>query len=130
VLSDTRYYGISRSYLKKILVLKKRRTFMIAEDFIRQELTQIFAPTFLDVSNESHGHNVAPGSETHFKVVVVTEQFAGCRPVERHRRVYTALDQALKRGVHALAIHTYTPEEWQVASGAPDSPACLGGGKR
>lgn len=102
---------------------------MTAEAYIKQQLTESFAPKFLEVSNESHGHNVAPGSETHFKVVVVAEQFSGCRQVQRHRQVYAALEQVLKQGVHALAIHTYTPQEWQAAGKAPESPACLGGNK-
>lgn len=102
---------------------------MTTEDLIRQRLMQAFTPTFLDVINESHGHRVAPGSETHFKVVIVSEQFSGIRSVQRHRQVYAALTEALEGGVHALAIHTYTPSEWEESGGAPKSPACLGGGK-
>jgi BolA family transcriptional regulator, general stress-responsive regulator len=112
------------------LPVKKEVLIMSAEAYIRRQLAQIFAPDFLEVVNESHGHNVAPGSETHFKVVIVAEQFAGSRSVQRHRQVYAALEDALKGGVHALAIHTYTPQEWQAAAGAPESPACLGGSKR
>lgn len=103
---------------------------MTVEAQIRQQLMQTFAPDFLDVVNESHGHNVAPGSETHFKVVIVANQFSNNRSVQRHQKVYAALGEFLKQGVHALAIHTYTPEEWQAAGGAPESPACLGGSKR
>lgn len=103
---------------------------MTAEAYIRNQLMQTFAPGFLEVINESHGHNVARGAETHFKVVIVSDQFAGSRPVQRHRQVYAALGEALQQGVHALAIHTYTPEEWQAAGAAPDSPACRGGSKQ
>lgn len=103
---------------------------MTTETRIREQLLHTFAPDYLDVVNESHGHNVAPGSETHFKVVIVADQFSGLRPVQRHRQVYAALEEFLKQGVHALALHTYTPEEWQAAGGAPESPVCLGGGKR
>lgn len=103
---------------------------MTIEAQIKQQLTLAFMPVFLEVVNESHGHNVAPGSETHFKVVIVAQQFSGDRSVQRHRQVYAALDAFIKQGVHALAIHTYTPEEWQAAGGAPESPACMGGSKR
>ena len=46
---------------------------------------------------------------------------------ETDRRVNTLLAQALLSGVHALALHTYTPAEWQErAALAPDSPNCAG----
>lgn len=102
---------------------------MSLEIFIHQKLKNVFQPDVVEVVNESHGHSVAPGSETHFKVVIVAAAFAGLNAVQRHRQVYKALDEALARGVHALAIHTYTPEEWSLAHVAPASPPCLGGSK-
>ncbi|MFC7002433.1 BolA/IbaG family iron-sulfur metabolism protein [Pseudobowmanella zhangzhouensis] len=81
--------------------------------------------------NESHQHNVAPGSETHFKVVLVTPKFSGERLINRHRAVNAVLKEELANKIHALALHTYTDSEWQgLYGGAPDSPACLGGMKR
>ncbi len=102
---------------------------MQVENFIHQRLQETFRPAHCEVINESHGHAVAPGSETHFKVVVVADEFAGRNQVQRHRLVYSALAEALERGVHALAIHTYTPDEWAARDGAPISPPCLGGSK-
>ena len=102
---------------------------MRLENFIDQRLRETFQPAHCEVINESDGHSVAPGSETHFKVIVVAEGFAGRNQVQRHRLVYGALTEALARGVHALAIHTYTPEEWAARNGAPASPPFLGGGK-
>ena len=49
---------------------------------IEQKLQSAFVPAMLQVVNESHMHSVPPGSETHFKVVVVSDRFAGKRPVE------------------------------------------------
>ncbi len=92
-------------------------------------LGQQFAPTHLQVLNESHGHNVAPGAETHFKVVVVSEIFTGQRAVQRHRMVYQALADELSGPVHALALHTHTPLEWSQNSAVPTSPDCLGAEK-
>ena len=103
---------------------------MTIESYIRQQLDKTFQPVHLEVLNESHSHNVAHGSETHFKVVVVTEAFTGQTSVQRHRNVYAALTEALARGVHALAIHTFTPAEWQSTVGTPQSPDCMGGSKR
>lgn len=83
----------------------------------------------MDLTNESHMHNVPANSETHFKLVLVSEDFAGRRPVQRHQAVYKVLEAEMQNGVHALALHLYTPEEWAQKAGAPDSPQCLGGGK-
>ena len=103
---------------------------MRVQDSIEQKLQAGFTPVVLDVRNESHMHSVPPNSETHFKVVIVSEQFAGKRSVARHQAVYKALADEMAGPVHALAIHTYTPAEWAEAHGeAPASPTCRGGSK-
>ncbi|MGD9662191.1 MAG: BolA family protein [Porticoccaceae bacterium] len=94
---------------------------------IEAKLRESFQPLHLEVVNESYMHNVPPGSESHFKVTLVSESFAGQRPVKRHQSVYAVLAEELKNGVHALALHLYLPEEWQ--GKAPESPKCLGGSK-
>ncbi len=82
----------------------------------------------LEVINESGGHNVPEGSETHFKLVMVSSDFDNMPLVARHRRVYELLGGLLKGGVHALAIHALTAQEWQERHGdIPLSPPCLGG---
>ncbi len=101
---------------------------MIVKQTIERKLAEALAPQFLDVLNESHMHSVPPNSETHFKVIVVSDIFSGVRAVQRHQRIYQLLADELKSGVHALALHTYTPDEWQQAS-VPDSPNCMGGSK-
>jgi BolA family transcriptional regulator, general stress-responsive regulator len=98
---------------------------------IEDKLGAQFAPLHLEVANESHMHSVPPGSESHFRVVVVSEQFEDRPLVQRHRAVNTALAEELAGGVHALALHTMTPEEWFAKGGeAPASPPCLGGSKQ
>ncbi len=97
---------------------------------IEERLRQALAPRWLEVVNESHMHSVPPNSETHFRVVAVSEAFEGQRVVARHRQVYAALAEQLAGPVHALALHTYTPDEWRErAEQAPASPDCLGGSK-
>lgn len=101
---------------------------MSIQAHIEEKLAAAFDLAHLEVVNESGGHNVPAGSETHFKVVLVAETFAGRRPLARHRQVNQALAEELAGPVHALAIHTYTPEEWRTRFGAaPLSPPCLGG---
>ena len=103
---------------------------MTVQQDIEQQLAQQFAPLFLDVANESHQHSVPPDSETHFRVVLVSDSFAGQRNVARHQRVYAVLARQLEGPVHALALHTYTATEWQARQqAAPASPECRGGSK-
>ncbi len=97
---------------------------------IEVKLNAELQPTLLEVVNESHMHSVPPNSETHFKVVVVSDQFDGKRSVARHQMIYKTLADEIAGPVHALAIHTYTNEEWQRNGAAsPDSPTCRGGSK-
>ena len=98
------------------------------ETKINAKITASFQPVYLQVTNESYMHSVPPGSESHFKVVLCSAGFAGKRQVQRHQAVYACLAEELQQGVHALALHTYSPEEWALAQG-PDSPQCLGGSK-
>jgi BolA protein len=101
---------------------------MSMQQYIEQTLQEGLKADWLSVSNESHMHRSSgPDAESHFKVVVVSALFDGERLLARHRRVNTLLAQALQNGVHALALHTYTPIEWQKrAALAPDSPNCAG----
>lgn len=103
---------------------------MTMQQTLEAKLAEGFHLLHLQVENESHRHNVPPGSESHFKVVLVSEDFAGQSLVVRHQAVYRLLGDELSSGVHALALHTYTAQEWRERHGnAPLSPPCLGGGK-
>ncbi len=99
---------------------------MSLEETIEVALQQEFGPAHLEVVNESHMHNVAPGSESHFKVVLVCEAFEGKTLIARHRAVNSVVDMA-KHGIHALALHTYAPSEWKRDDDVAESPDCLGG---
>ena len=103
---------------------------MLIERQIEEKLRKGFEPLHLEVANESHMHKVPEGSESHFRVVLVSSLFEGKTLIQRHRAVNGALQQELQGQVHALALHTMTPEEWFAKGGdAPESPPCLGGGK-
>jgi len=103
---------------------------MNIEQTITAILAEALAPEHLEVLNESNQHNVPANSETHFKVVLVSAAFEGKRKVARHQQVYALLSEQLEGPVHALALHTYTAEEWRERHGeAPMSPPCLGGSK-
>jgi BolA protein len=100
------------------------------EALLRDKLT----PEHLEVVNESHMHSVAKGSETHFKVVVVSPLFEGVSAVKRHQLVYGALGEMMTRkpaqgGIHALAITSRSPAEWAASPEANVSPLCASKGK-
>lgn len=97
---------------------------------IEESLAAALNPLHLEVLDESHMHNVPPGAESHFKVLVVSAGFAADRPLARHRRVNGLLASEFGAGLHALAIHAWTPEEWFARGGMlPPSPQCMGGSK-
>jgi len=100
------------------------------EASITSKLSSAFQPTELQVINESFMHSVPPGSESHFKVVVVSEAFQGAARVGRHRMVNSALREELDAGLHALSIQAFTPAQWEERGGAvTPSPECRGGSK-
>lgn len=97
-------------------------------DRIQQQLIDTFFPVHIEVVDESHSHNVPEGSESHFKITLVSEHFTDKPLIKRHREVNAALKNELDSGMHALALHTLTPEEWFARGGkSPESPPCLGG---
>ena len=87
---------------------------MSLEQQLIERLQQI-SPSHLEVVNESSGHGgYFPGKESHFKVIVVSDIFAGLRLVQRHQKIYAVAGDLLSPGkIHALAIHAFLPEEWQ-----------------
>jgi BolA protein len=88
---------------------------MQTKDVIIEKLTAAFAPESLDVLDESDQHKGhaghRPGGQTHFRVYIVANAFAGKTRIARHRMINEALDAELKDGIHALAIHATAPGE-------------------
>ena len=102
---------------------------MSIQAIIESRLNDEFNVAFLQVENESFMHNVAPGAQSHFKVTIVSESFNELMLIKRHRMVNKALEAELNQ-IHALALHTLTPDEWERRGGSvADSPHCRGGGK-
>jgi BolA protein len=92
-----------------------RRDLGAVADLIRRNLEQAFSPHRLEVVDDSARHaghaGAGEGGESHFNVVVVSEQFEGLSRVERQRRVNAALKEAFDRGLHALSIKALAPGE-------------------
>jgi len=103
---------------------------MSITDRITDKLNKNFHPQHLEVINESHQHNVPAGSESHFKVIIVSESFVEQSLVKRHRALNECLAAELAESVHALSLKAYTPDEWQAkGTHVEASPPCLGGSK-
>ncbi len=103
---------------------------MTVQQAIESKIGASLAPAHLEVVNESHMHSVPPGSESHFRLVIVSDCFEGLALVQRHRRVNGILEQELRDGLHALSMQTLTASEWAQRAGRTlASPPCRGGGK-
>ena len=84
---------------------------------------------YFELINESHMHS-GSATESHFKLTVVSGRFEGLSAVKRHQLIYALLAGELRDGVHALALHLYSPAEWHARQVmAPASPDCRGGSK-
>ncbi|MCY3625040.1 MAG: BolA/IbaG family iron-sulfur metabolism protein [Candidatus Dadabacteria bacterium] len=70
---------------------------------IREMIEQGISTSFVEVE----------GDGTHFQAVVVSEQFRGKPPIERHKLVYAALGDAMESEIHAISIKTYTDDQWE-----------------
>lgn len=82
---------------------------------ITDKLQAAFAPTHLDVVDESHlhaGHAGAKSGAGHFRVEIVSERFAGVGRLERQRLVFDALESEMGPEIHALSMKTFAPDEW------------------
>lgn len=95
---------------------------------IKHKLDEAFQPLHLELHNESSMH-AGPATDSHFKLIMVSEIFAGLPVVKRHQGVYKCLQAELAGPVHALALHLYSQAEWEAEKGVPDSPLCAGKNK-
>jgi BolA protein len=102
---------------------------MILQPIIEKKLKEKFEPVHMEIVNESYKHNVPAEAEYHFKVVLVAKSFEGQGLIQRHRAVNEVLKEELVEALHALSLHTYTPEEWAKKQPSTQTPDCLGGHK-
>ena len=82
---------------------------------IEETIASALSLSYLDVADESSGHNVPAGAESHFKVTAVSAVFAGESRINRHRRINALLEREFAAGMHACALHLYSDEEWRNA---------------
>jgi stress-induced morphogen len=102
-------------------------------ELVLARLSKAFSPERLELVNESNRHSVPEGSESHFKLFIVSEAFEGVPLVQRHRMVNEALKDLLEAGragggIHALSVQAKTPAQAAGAS-MQATPGCRGGSK-
>ncbi len=97
---------------------------MSVEEQIKQKLNSHLNTALLEVINESAFHQGPAHAETHFRVLVVSEDFEGLSTVQRHQKVYRILAEELSGPVHAFSQKTLTPKEWQGGVVVSPSPPC------
>ena len=87
---------------------------MASEQVIRERLAALH-PVSMELHDESGQHaghaGARPGESTHWQLTIVSEAFRGKSAVARHRMVYEALGDLMKRDIHALRIEAFAPEQ-------------------
>lgn len=104
---------------------------MSRRNALESSLQSRLAPTHVAIVDESLGHAPGKGPESHLRAIVVADAFDGLSRVARHRHVFEAAAGVLADGLHALAVETYTPTEWDArqAQARLDAPPCQGGSR-
>lgn len=94
------------------------------EELIIKLLRNNFSLDKLIVSNNSHLHALKQ-KNSHFKIIAVSDDFKNYTKVELHKKIYQILGQEVMPKIHALAIHTYSLDEWKNVGAHPVDAACM-----
>ena len=103
---------------------------MNTEQIIERKVLDALAPERIRIDNDSKRH-AGPATDSHFRLVIVSDSFEGLNSVKRHRLIYKCLADELAGPVHALQLKCLTPSEYDAADGdvSLQAPPCGGGGK-
>ena len=93
------------------------------ESTIKNLLIDKFNPSLLSITNESYMHNVPEGSESHFKIVLVSDLFKDIPKIKQHQKIYKVLGK-LMNSIHALSIYSFDEMEYENNPLIIDSPNC------
>tara|TARA_B100000989_G_scaffold275087_1_gene234360 strand:+ start:601 stop:897 length:297 start_codon:yes stop_codon:yes gene_type:complete len=96
---------------------------MIVQNKIDKLLKDNFNVFKLIIRNDSNKHNVPPDSESHFNVMIVSNDFQNLSQIQRHKKVYKALDSLLTE-IHAFSITAITTSEFKENPSLRDTPDC------
>lgn len=124
-----RYCWLITDIMLTILLMTAGVCKVIIQKIIEEKLQKAFITDHLQVINESYQHSVPDGSESHFKLVIVTDAFSGVRKIQRQQQVYKVLAEEMAGPVHAVTMQTLTVEEWKQDQTVTSSPECMGGSR-
>ena len=94
------------------------------ESTINKIINESYNPLYIELVNESFMHNVPRGSESHFKLVVVSNIFKNMTLVQRHKHIYSSLNTTMNN-IHALSISAFDIEEFKLNPAKSKSPDCI-----
>ena len=83
-------------------------------DLIVDRLRQELSAESVEIEDQSHlhaGHAGAASGGGHYQVTVIASCFKGLNTLARHRLIYDALDDLMKKEIHALSIQAYSEDE-------------------
>ena len=91
----------------------------VVAERIESIVRERFDPLHFELRDDSARHVGHPGATSgggHFQLLIVAAAFEGLSRLDQHRRVNDALRELFGREIHALALKTLTPSEWDRAS--------------
>tara|TARA_B110000467_G_C17879393_1_gene244010 strand:+ start:50 stop:361 length:312 start_codon:yes stop_codon:yes gene_type:complete len=94
------------------------------ESTINKIINESYNPLYIELVNESFMHNVPRGSESHFKLVVVSNIFKNMTLIQRHKHIYSCLN-TIMNNIHALSINAFDTEEFRLNPDISRSPNCI-----
>lgn len=101
---------------------------MTRKQRIEDTLSKNINAILVEIIDESHKHHVPEGHESHFNILIVSDEFEALSMIERHRTINKLLDMEFKSGLHALSLHLHTPIEWKSKQESRmSSPNCRDG---
>jgi|TARA_B100000315_G_scaffold252027_1_gene287953 BolA protein len=83
-------------------------------DLIVDRLRQKLSAESVEIEDQSHlhaGHAGAASGGGHYQVTVIANCFNGLNTLARHRLIYDAVDDLMKKEIHALSIQAYSEDE-------------------
>ena len=94
------------------------------ESTINKIINESYNPLYIELVNESFMHNVPKGSESHFKLVVVSNIFKNMTLIQRHKHIYSSLN-TIMNNIHALSINAFDIDEFKLNPTQSKSPDCI-----
>ena len=87
---------------------------MSVKDQIHQRLMETLGAESVEIEDQSHlhaGHAGAASGGGHYDVIVISSAFNDLNTLGRHRLIYRAVDDLMKKEIHALSIQAFSPDE-------------------